>query len=99
VKISEITDKNKVWNSLNDFKLNNIDREYKTIIKVFELATRLKRQTLSDKLKFMIKKLIEDIDLILMTKYPDKYDPDIVKIKSELELYKNTLLNMHEQLG
>lgn len=98
MKISEITDKNDLWNSLNNVDLDYIDKEYKTIIKGVELAIRLKRRSMADGIQGMIEKLIEDIDSILAINYPDKQDPDITKIKAKLKDYKNNLFDMHQKL-
>lgn len=97
MRISEITDRNIVWNKLSDIDVN-FDEEYQTIVKAANLMIRLNRRFNFPILVGMIESFNDRIDKVLRTKYPDLNDPDIAKLKIKIQKMQDHINTLKSQL-
>lgn len=99
MKIYEITDKNKTWNSLNNIDIQTVRDTYNDIVRATELAVKLKRTSMMLAIQQMITELIDKIDKILKINYPDFDDQDVIDMKVELTQYRDSLLEIYRKIN
>lgn len=99
MKIYEITNKNKTWNSLNNIDILSVRDTYNDIVRAAELAVKLKRLSMMLAIQQMIIELIDKIDKILKINYPDVDDQDVIDMKVELTQYRDSLLEIYQKIN
>lgn len=85
MKISEVSDKNKVFSDLSSRDLLFFDKEYPRILKLYELYSQLKRfrslQLLRDN---NITIFIQEANFILTGTFPDPTDRELIELKNKV---------------
>lgn len=98
MKISEITNKNLSWFTLNGVDITDVKSSYNSLITALAVVTRLKSPSRSKIILGNVEEFTSTIDKILDINYPDKDDTDIVQLTKELIQMKNHVLNLSSQL-
>lgn len=98
MKISEITDRNLVWNELNSIDFDKISDTYKFIVKVIETIRPLNSPNFNRRVFNNIEVFDNLVNAFLQIDYPDKNDEDILNFRNEVTKMKNHIDDLSRHL-
>ena len=98
VRITEITDKNDIWNKLNGIDLE-FDPEYNFLVKVLTLLIPLKSKHRNQKALVNIEDFEMRASRFLNTQYPDPDDPDVVSVKQKVSEMLSNINGLKSQMN
>lgn len=97
MRISEITDKNKVILSVSNIDID-FESEYKILVKLLELMIRLKSPSRNLAVLGNIKQFEYRVNQLLQSTLIDKTDPDIVQLIENVKSMQLHINNLKAQL-